>query len=185
MLFDILHVSLFMARQHFLLSPCNRLDSLLPESTLFSGKQGMYGTNSLHPFLSARHARAGFHCSYLLIVINEPAVENAWCHKDVSRIKKLYLLKTAKAQWPQLGDWGPSPPPPPQDFQNNINFIGFIDSVLNMCMHIKLQYLLVHELASIGGPDKGLFAWRRKKKFHRQNNLPLPRNLWIGATAKA
>ena len=27
---------------------------------------------------------------------------------------------------------------PPQDFQNNINFIGFIDSIFNMYMHIKL-----------------------------------------------
>ena len=41
----------------------------------------------------------------------------------------------------------------PQDFQNNIHFLGFIDSIFNMYMHIKFCYLLVHELTSIGGAD--------------------------------
>ena len=81
---------------------------------------------------------------------------------------------------PIEGGWGPSPP---QDFQNNINFIGFIDSMFNMYMHIKLQYFLVHELTSLGGADTGHLAWRRKKYlFLRHKNFCPPRNLWIGAT---
>ena len=39
-------------------------------------------------------------------------------------------------------------------------FIGFIDSMFNiMYMNIKLQYIFVHELTSIGGgADTGLLA---------------------------
>ena len=52
-----------------------------------------------------------------------------------------------------------------------------------MYMHIKLQYILVHELTSIGGADMGLLAWPHRKKFpYAIKNFALPRNLWIGAT---
>ena len=66
----------------------------------------------------------------------------------------------------------------PQDFQNNINFIGFIDSISNMYMHIKLHPLLVHELTFIVGADTKHLAWRRKRIFSTSYKiLPPPQEV--------
>ena len=63
----------------------------------------------------------------------------------------LLLLPVA----PIEGGWGAIAP---QASQYNINFIGIIDSMFNMYMHIKLQYISVCELTSIEGADWGLLA---------------------------
>ena len=63
--------------------------------------------------------------------------------KDVQRqvythtVISCYTCREPMMQWRQLrGAGGPSPPP--QASQNNINFIGFTDSMFNMYTHIKL-----------------------------------------------
>ena len=49
--------------------------------------------------------------------------------------------------------------------------------MFNMYMHIKLQYILVHELTSLGGADTGHLAWRRQKIWFLRHKKICPQEI--------
>ena len=84
---------------------------------------------------------------------------------ELNKIKlKFQFLSISGANWGGGGAGGQSPPGSP-------NFVHWFHwfNVQYMYMHIKLQYILVHELNSIGGADNGAFGMIAQKKF------PLPK----------
>jgi len=62
-------------------------------------------------------------------------------------------------------NWGAGGPSPPQDSQNFFFYLFHRFNVQYMYKHVKLYYISVHELLSIGGADTELLARQRKKKF--------------------
>ena len=72
------------------------------------------------------------------------------------------------------GGWGAVAPPPPQDSQKFFFYLFHRFNVQYMYKHVKLYYISVHELLSIGGADTELLARQRKKKFSPTPKKILP-----------
>ena len=75
------------------------------------------------------------------------------------------------------GGWG-GPSPPPQDSKKKFCYLFHRFNVQYMYRHVKLYYISVHELLSIGGADTELLARQRKKKFlPRQKKICPPQEI--------
>ena len=70
------------------------------------------------------------------------------------------LVASSGANW---GGWGGAVAPP--RFPKKFFYLFHRFNVQYMYKHVKLYYISVHELLSIGGADTELLARQRKKKF--------------------